>query len=113
LLAQHRGQVGFGIATGRHFDSAVRILKKHKVPTPDIMICSVGSEIYYGSRGRYGQEWATHISHRWDREKIVDILKGLDFLTYQEPEAQRAFKVSYYMAPGKDRLPKIHDLLLR
>ena len=31
----------------------------------------------------------------------------------QEEEAQRPFKVSYNMKPGKDRLAKIHDRLLK
>ena len=45
--------------------------------------------------------------------KIVDLLKSLDFLSYQEPDAQRKFKISYNMAPGKDRLAAIHDRLLQ
>src|SRR5690606_16937280 len=31
----------------------------------------------------------------------------------QEEEAQRRFKVSYYMEPGKDRLAEVHDALIR
>jgi sucrose-phosphate synthase len=72
----------------------------------------VGCEIYYGNRHEYGKGWASHISNRWNRERIVDLLKGFSFLDYQEADTQRDYKISYYMKPGKDRLSMIHDRLL-
>lgn len=113
LLEAHREVIGFGVATGRTVESAVKILKAHKVPPPDVIISSVGSELYYGKNLHVGQGWTTHISNRWDREKIVRLLKNFDFLQYQSEDTQRRFKVSYDMAPGKDRLAMIHDLLSR
>jgi sucrose-phosphate synthase len=113
LLKQHREIIGFGVATGRTIDSAKAYLKKHGVHSPDIIISSVGAEIYYGKNVHYAKGWDTHISAKWDREKIVYTLAELPFLTYQEEATQRPFKVSYNMRPGKDRLPKIHELLLR
>ena len=49
-LKMHRGQLAFGIATGRSIESAVAILKKQQVDIPDILISSVGSEIHYGKK---------------------------------------------------------------
>jgi len=112
LLKQNRKHLGFCVATGRTLESAKEILKKHNVPEPDIIISSVGSEIYYGIRNHFSQGWATHISNRWQRDKIVSLLQPFKFLTYQEQETQREFKISYYMTPGKERLAKIHDKLL-
>lgn len=112
VLKEHRDHVGFGIATGRTVDSADAILKKYNVPPPDVMICSVGSEIYYGSKQQFGQGWASHIAHQWQRDKIVDLLKAFDFLEYQEEETQRTYKISYYMEPDEERLALIHDCLL-
>jgi len=83
------------------------------VPPPDVIISSVGAEIYYGKRQRYGQGWETHIKDKWDREKIVRLLEKFDFLEYQEESVQRRFKISYDMEPGKDRLAMIHDRLLK
>ncbi len=113
MLAHHRGRAGFGIATGRNLPAAREILERNGVPAPDVMICSVGSEIYYGSDFRFGSEWAAHIGDRWDRNKIANILKEVDFLTPQGPEAQLDHKISYFMEPGKDRLIRVHNLLLR
>ena len=112
FIRQHRNKIGFGVATGRTVMSARKILKKHGVPVPDIIISSVGSAIFYGNDIMPGKGWATHISSQWNREKIVELLKSFPFLKYQEESAQRRFKISYYMQPGKDRLAQIHNCLL-
>jgi len=111
ILEKHRDYIGFGVATGRTIDSAVDILKQHDMPIPDVIISSVGSELYYGKNLQYGQGWESHISQKWDRERIAGLLKPLDFLEYQEESTQRRFKISYNMKSGKDRLAAIHDLL--
>jgi sucrose-phosphate synthase len=113
LLTKHRGAIGFGVATGRTIESAAVFLEEHGVPKPDIVISSVGSEIYYGSNLTYGAGWEAHIADNWNRDRIADLLKRFDFLEMQEDAAQRRFKISYNMAPKKDRLQKIHGLLLR
>jgi sucrose-phosphate synthase len=113
LLKKHRAVLGFGVATGRRVESALEILRAHNVPDPDVIIASVGSEIYYGKKLHPGQGWETHISSKWDRKKISRLLEKFDFLNMQEEAAQRPYKVSYNMKPGKDRLAKIHDRLLK
>jgi len=113
VLKKHRETIGFGVATGRTVDSARAYLEEYGVHSPDIIISSVGAEIYYGKNIRDAKGWAAHISAKWNREKIVNTLEELPFLTYQEEATQRRFKVSYNMRPGKDRLPKIHERLLR
>ena len=111
-LTRHRDRIGFAVATGRHLELAREVLEANDVPAPDVIIASVGSEIYYGPKHHYGQGWHTHISARWQRERIVALLADLDFLHYQDPPAQRPFKVSYDMTPGKDRLAAVHARLL-
>ncbi len=112
LLEENRSTIGFGVATGRIVDSAASHLAEHGIMAPDIIISSVGSEIYYGKDRKYGSGWDTHISDGWNRQKIVDLLARFDYLEPQAETAQRRFKISYNMKPGKDRLPEIHDLLL-
>jgi sucrose-phosphate synthase len=113
VFKKHRETIGFGVATGRTIDSTRTYLEKHGVPCPDIIISSVGAEIYYGKNIHFAKGWAAHISAKWNRKKIINALKDLPFLTYQEEDTQRQFKVSYNMRPGKDRLEKIHERLLR
>ncbi|MCF8110323.1 MAG: HAD-IIB family hydrolase [Desulfobacteraceae bacterium] len=106
-------ETGFGVATGRGADSAVDILDKYGFPRPDVVIADVGTGIYYGEDLRYDQGWETHIARGWDRKKITNLLSDFDFLELQESAAQREFKISYNMEPGKDRLAKIHHKLTR
>ncbi|MFW6335082.1 MAG: HAD-IIB family hydrolase, partial [Desulfosalsimonas sp.] len=80
-------------------------------PRPDVLISDVGTEIYYGKDLRYDQGWDTHIARGWDRDKITELLSGLSFLELQQSSAQKKFKISYNMEPGKDRLAKIHHRL--
>jgi sucrose-phosphate synthase len=113
LLAKNREKIGFGLATSRTIESTTAYLEKHRVPLPDVIISAVGSEIYYGKNLPYGRGWETHISAKWDRDKIVDLLKDTTFLTYQRDETQRRYKISYEMKPAKDRLARIHQRLLK
>jgi sucrose-phosphate synthase len=113
LLNQNRAHMGFGVATGRTADSARSILEKHRIPDPDVIICSVGSALFYGKSSKPSPGWARHIASRWNRDKIVELLKDFDFLEYQEEETQRRFKISYYMDPAKDLLSTIHNRLLQ
>ncbi|MFP4159126.1 MAG: HAD-IIB family hydrolase [Desulfobacterales bacterium] len=110
-LEQNSEKTGFGVATGRRADSAVKILEQYGFPRPDVLISDVGTEIYYGKDLRYDQGWDTHIARGWDRDKITELLSGFSFLELQPSSAQKKFKISYNMEPGKDRLAKIHHRL--
>ena len=113
LLQKNRERIGFGLATGRTIKSATEFIKKHQIPLPDVLVTSVGAEIYYGKSLHNGRGWETHISAKWDREKIVDLLKDFAFLKYQEADVQRRFNISYEIEPAKDRLAMIHECLLK
>ena len=82
ILASEKNKPGFAVATGRTVDSAIKILKENNVPIPDVIISSVGSEIYYNFNEDliYSKGWDAHIAHQWHRNKIEDILKQFNFL---------------------------------
>ncbi len=112
IIKENREHIGFGVATGRTSESAREILKQYDIPTPDVLISSVGSAIFYGADPNPGRGWPAHISYMWKRDKIEQLLRQFSFLTPQEEEAQRKYKISYYMTPDKDRLAQIHNCLL-
>ncbi len=113
LLDTHRDRIGFGVATGRNLDSAVAVLKKHKIPDPDIIISDVGIQINYGKDLHHDKGWETHISKGWKPEPMRQRLEDIPFITPQKDANQAPYKLSYYMEPGKDRLPKIHHVLTK
>jgi sucrose-phosphate synthase len=115
LLANKHENVGFAVATGRTVNSALDVLKENNIPHPDIIISSVGSEINYNQEGKliFSQGWRAHISFQWDRSKIIKLLSGFNFLTYQEEETQREFKVSYYAENNEENIRLIKETLLK
>ncbi|MCW8803233.1 MAG: HAD-IIB family hydrolase [Ignavibacteriaceae bacterium] len=115
LIEQTDSKIGFAVATGRTVDSAFSVLKENNVPYPDIIISSVGAEIYYNYQGRliYSTGWKAHIKHQWKREKIRKLLSQFKFLQYQEEENQREFKISYYTSENPENIKKIEKALIR
>ena len=100
-LRANREEVGFGVATGRNFESAVKILRKWNVPIPDVLITSVGSEIHYWPSMNPDTGWANHIRHQWRPEILKRILGKVPGLRPQEPENQSEFKLSYLVDTRK------------
>lgn len=113
LLSREVSKLGFVTASGRTIESTIDILSRHDISVPDIIISSVGSEIYYGKDLTPDEGWAKHISHKWDRAKIRELLQDFSFLEYQEEETQRPYKISYFLKSGKEHLPRIHDTLIK
>ena len=104
----------FAVATGRDVQSAIDILKENNVPLPEVIISSVGSEIYYNHNNKliYSKGWDAYISYLWKREKIIKLLSKFDFLTLQEDDKQGKFKISYYMEDNEGNIEKIKEALI-
>ncbi len=113
ILRSYREELGFGVVTGRCVEEVMDIFQQLGLMTPDVIIASVGSEIYYRFKSFPDKGWQGHIAKNWNREKIKALLDRFDFLTYREDNAQNEFKVAYTMTNQKDRLARIHDLLDR
>ncbi len=111
ILETEDDRIGFGAITGRTVDEVIEIFEAQGIRVPDVIVASVGAEIYYRFKTFPDRGWATHISKNWNRDRIKSILDPLPFLEYREEMAQNAFKVAYTMTPKKDRLARIHDTL--
>lgn len=111
IIDENRKYFGFGIATGRIFESAVAVLKSNNIPMPDIIISGVGSQINYGKPLYHDKGWESHIARNWNRDLIEERLKVIKYIKLQPKDVQRPCKISYFMTPGKDRIPKIHHIL--
>jgi sucrose-phosphate synthase len=115
LLSDIHDTTGFGVATGRTIDSAKQILQEHDFIMPDVIISSVGSEIYYKKENEYiyGTGWDVHISRQWKRDEIVELLRECDFLEYQGENTQRKHKVSYNIRTDDMDIDSIRNLLIQ
>ncbi len=113
IIGRNHNNLGFAVATGRKADSALSYLKSHNIPSPDIIIASVGTEIYYTDRMKYDRGWHTHISHNWNPDLIREVLADIPFLELQNVNDDSLFKVSYFLDPGRDHINIIHEHLNR
>ncbi len=98
-LQANRRCVLFGIVTGRRLDSAIQVLKKQRIPLPDVLITSLGTEIHYAPNLVPDTAWERHIDHLWHPRIIRSILSELPGLKRQAKSEQNRFKVSYYIDP--------------
>jgi sucrose-phosphate synthase len=115
LIESVQDRIGFCVATGRTVESAAAILKSNNVSLPIVILSSVGTEIYFNYQGRlsYSKGWDKHLSFKWNRKLIVDLLSKLEYLTPQEDETQRKFKISYYMDDDPSKLDEVKDVLIK
>lgn len=117
FTAWHAAQtdVAFAIATGRSFHSAMAVLGQHDAPRPQILITSVGSEIYYRTmRGAVydrDTEWDGIIAAGWDREAVAALIGQYAGLTPQSPLEQRRFKLSYFADGDMAAAERVRTLL--
>lgn len=100
-LREHRSYVFFGIATGRRLDSALRRLREVRIPEPDVLITSLGTEITYGPPLQADTGWRRHIDHLWNCPAVREALDGLPGLVLQPGQEQSPFKISYYYDAAK------------
>ncbi|MFP4069571.1 MAG: HAD-IIB family hydrolase [Opitutales bacterium] len=95
LISNAEDNIGFGIATGRRYEDVIQLMQEHQIPHPEVLITSVGTEIYYGKNYTLDRSWQQHIDFRWDPQKIREVLGGVDGLYLQEENEQSKFKISY------------------
>ena len=100
LLAKHEAYAGFGVATGRTIKMTLDVLNEWDVPVPDILITSVGTEIYYGPNIAYDMGWHQLIDYRWEPRKLREFMRNEVGVTMQEGYKQRTFKISYDIDPA-------------
>jgi sucrose-phosphate synthase len=108
FIRANRKKILFGISTGRRLDSALAVLKKHRIPMPDILVTSLGTEIYYASQLIADIAWTYHIDHLWTPQVLRRIISGLPGITPQAKSEQSRFKLSYHydcnIAPSMEEI---------
>jgi sucrose-phosphate synthase len=108
-IKENRKCVAFGIATGRRIDAALALMKKHRIPTPDILISSLGTRIHYGQDLIEDNYWADHVDHDWSGQRIRRMLEKVPGLKPQPKIEQTPLKVSYYYDP--EIAPPIEEII--
>ena len=97
-------------STGRHLPSLSTFIDEKQIRRPDICILMVGTEIYVLSNGEFvlDENWKRIISQDWDKDKIVNMLAGINELTLQDEQWQTEFKASYFLTDNVNEV--LHDI---
>jgi len=67
--------------------------------TPDVLILSVGTVIYYQGQAKPDPTWSARLAQGWDRQKVRAIAAQFLDLQSQPDIEQGTFKASYHLAP--------------
>ncbi|MEO0947573.1 MAG: HAD family hydrolase [Cyanobacteria bacterium J06641_5] len=108
VLRTNRKSTTFGIATGRRLNSALKALRKHQIPQPDVLITSGGTAIHYATDLTEDTWWTQHIDHRWTPQQIRRVLFGLPGLKLQPKALQATLRVSYFY--DADLAPPLEEI---
>lgn len=104
-LSSRSGTLAY--VTGRHLSLALEGIETHSLPLPDVIVCDVGTSVYF----RLGDHYGPDPEYRGrmlaslggvDPDSIRPRLESLDGLLLQEAEKQAEFKVSYYAPAGAE-----------
>lgn len=112
-INERQDEVVFGIASGRNMKLTAEAFETYDLPAPDILICSAGSEIYYTRNFIPDNGWESHIDYQWKRSELEKTLSKFPGIHLQEANAQRKFKLSYYVGEkfNEDDMANLYKFL--
>jgi sucrose-6F-phosphate phosphohydrolase len=98
-------------ATGRSLKSYQRLVAQSSLLEPDVLIASVGTEIYYPDDA-LDEAWSS-LSSDWNRAGIAAIAQHFPQLIPQPESEQRPFKLSFVLTPeNRSILPELEAQLI-
>ena len=115
-LQQHRLAYGTKIvySTGRSLSLYKKLKAEKNLLEPDILVCSVGTEIYHQGSLIPDITWSQKLSSGWDRNLVLEISKTFTDLKPQPPSELGDFKISYFLTEEAaiKVLPELESCLL-
>lgn len=92
---QHRRRLVY--ASGRFYASVVASIRDANLPSPDAVICDVGTDVRMYPSGRPLIEWSSRWWTDWQIEDVENVLDDELELELQPAHCQSAFKRSYFL----------------
>jgi sucrose-6-phosphatase len=97
VQARQQQEILLVYSTGRSLTSYRHLCTTTSLLTPDVLITSVGTEIYRSGQGLADAEWSTQLQQNWDRSLVQQVTSQFKSLNPQPEPEQRPFKVSYFL----------------
>ena len=95
--------------TGRHYDSAMKLIKEHQLPRPSILICDVGASIYIGPTLEEDEQWRLITSADWNPELILNVTKQYKSLKRQP--LPNDYRLSFTIENDPGYVKEIEEML--
>jgi sucrose-phosphate synthase len=112
FLANRSSHTLFGLATGRNLELSKQIIEEYNLPTPDVLILSVGTQILYSLTQKIGDNgWHSFIQYRWNPERIENLLLNVKGIKKQGADSQSDVKLSYFVEDNENVLEEIKAIL--
>ncbi len=98
LRAEHPGSFCLAVITGRDLASVRELIAERRLPAPDYIAGSVGSEIlaYDDPGNALGLKYAAQVSGEWDLEAIYALGTGEGVWPQEFPEGRPRFQAGFY-----------------
>jgi HAD superfamily hydrolase (TIGR01484 family) len=93
--------------TGRDLPLALKGIREHGLPHPEILVCDVGTSVYHSTSSGFGKD-GDYVKLMEDARGGVDVrdlrheLARIRNLSLQPEERQTESKLSYHLPPGVD-----------
>ena len=93
--------------TGRDLPLALKGIREHRLPVPRILVCDVGTSVYYSTPSGFAKD-GEYVKLMEDARGGVDVrdlrheLTGIPNLFLQPEERQTESKLSYHLPPEVD-----------
>ncbi len=100
MLNEKRKTISFCIATGRRLDSALKVLRQNNISQLEVLITSMGTEIYYSPDLTRDDAWTNHINHLWNRQRVASLFREFPGINLQPKKEQSKYKISYFYDPS-------------
>jgi sucrose-6-phosphatase len=96
--------------SGRLLPHTMELLKETDLPTPDYLICGVGTVIYDFKKRELIKRFAETLNAGWNLEAVQSWLRSFPDLEEQPPKYQNQFKSSWYIEDAPpERIQEIRE----
>ena len=102
------------LVTGRSLASVKELLEQERLPRPDYICSSVGSELFdYGDPDNtIGHKYAAQVSPEWDLEMIYALGEGEGIYRQEFPDGQPHFQAGFFWNGREETLAAFRERLV-
>lgn len=113
VIEQRQNGATLVYSTGRSHTLYRELQAEAGLIDPDVLIASVGTEIYHSGQESPHSGWSEKLSVGWDRDAVFAVTAHFSDLVLQPETEQCPFKISFFLTKeaAVDVLPELESLL--